>query len=124
MDTIRDPAMLVGQCWIPLPLIDHEEDFNSEQYRAAEMASFNGRATARGVARRFAVLACGGELDGVRLLSQAILDDALTEQWQQTDPLGLPCRRRLHAAQRCAGAVQRQSTPLRPYWSWRGPCLW
>ena len=92
MDIIRDPTTLLGQCWIPLPLIDRQEDFNTEQYRAAEMASFNGHATARGVARLFATLACGGKLDSVRLLSPAMLDDALTEQWQQTDPLGLPCR--------------------------------
>jgi hypothetical protein len=77
---------------MPLPLIDHEEDFNTEQYRATEMASFNGHGTARGVARLFAALACGGKLDGVRLLSQSMTDDALTEQWRQTDALGIPGR--------------------------------
>ena len=92
MDIIRDPKTLLGQCWIPLPLIDHEENFNTELYRATEMASFNGHGTARGVARLFSALACGGKLDGTRLLSQAMVDDALTEQWQQTDALGLPCR--------------------------------
>lgn len=55
------------------------------------MASFNGHGTICGLAQLFATLACGGQLDGVRL-SQAILDEALTEQWQQTDALGLPCR--------------------------------
>jgi hypothetical protein len=55
------------------------------------MASSNGQGTTRGVAQLFATLACGGKLDGVRL-SQVILDEALTEQWQQTDALGLPCR--------------------------------
>jgi CubicO group peptidase (beta-lactamase class C family) len=92
MDTIRDSTTLIGRCWMPLPLIDREEDFNTEQYRATEMASFNGHGTARGVARLFAALARGGKLDGVRLLSQSMTDDALTEQWQQTDALGLSCR--------------------------------
>jgi CubicO group peptidase (beta-lactamase class C family) len=92
MDVIRDPATLLGRCWVPLPLGDHEEDFNTERFRATEMASFNGHGTARGVARLFAAIACGGELDSVRLLSRTLIADALTEQWHQTDALGLTCR--------------------------------
>ncbi|NOT57061.1 MAG: beta-lactamase family protein [Deltaproteobacteria bacterium] len=92
MDVFRDPRTLLGRCWIPLPLIDYEEDFNTERFRASEMASFNGHGTARGVAHLFALMASGGALNGVRLLSQGMVDQALTEQWQQTDALGLPCR--------------------------------
>jgi CubicO group peptidase (beta-lactamase class C family) len=92
MDAIRDPNTLLGKCWIPLPLKDHEEDFNSELYRASEMPSFNGHGTARSVARLFCALACGGDLDGVRLISQTMRDEAITEAWQQTDALGMPCR--------------------------------
>jgi CubicO group peptidase (beta-lactamase class C family) len=92
MDVFRDPNTLLGRCWIPLPLIDYEEDFNTELFRASEMASFNGHGTARGVARLFALIASGGALDGVRLLSEAMVEQALGEQWQQTDALGLPCR--------------------------------
>ena len=92
MDTIRDPATLLGKCWIPLPLVDHEEDFNSELYRATEMASFNGHGTARGMARLFSALACGGKAGGAELLSRAMIQDAVTERWHQTDALGLPCR--------------------------------
>jgi CubicO group peptidase (beta-lactamase class C family) len=83
---------LFGKCWIPLPLIDHEEDFNSKQYRAAEMASFNGHGTVRGVARLFSALARGGKLEGKQLLSGMLIQDALSERWHQTDALGLPCR--------------------------------
>jgi CubicO group peptidase (beta-lactamase class C family) len=92
MDLIRDPNTLLGKCWIPLPLVDHEEDFNSEQYRAAEMASFNGHGTTRGVARLFSVLASGGKFGSTQLLSPALVQDALSERWHQTDALGLPCR--------------------------------
>jgi len=92
MDTIRDPKTLLGKCWIPLPLIDHEEDFNSELYRAAEMASFNGHGTARGMAKLFSALACGGNFGGAQLISEATIQDALLERWHQTDALGLPCR--------------------------------
>jgi hypothetical protein len=56
------------------------------------MASFNGHGTARAVAQLFATLAAGGDLNGVRLLSQTMIDNALTERWRQTDALGLPCR--------------------------------
>ena len=56
------------------------------------MPSFNGQGVARGVARLFCLLACGGELEGTRLLSQALVDHAMTEAWYQTDALGLTCR--------------------------------
>lgn len=92
MDIIRDPTMLLGKCWIPLPLIDHEGDFNGQQYRAAEMASFNGHGTTRGVARLFSALASGGKLGGAQLLSPALIQDALSERWNRKDALGLPCR--------------------------------
>ena len=92
MAAIRDTNTLLGKCWVPLPLLDHEEDFNSELYRASEMPSFNGQGTARSVARLFCTLACGGEIEDSRLLSQAMVDYALTEAWYQTDALGLTCR--------------------------------
>jgi CubicO group peptidase (beta-lactamase class C family) len=91
MDVIRDRNTLLGKCWIPLPLIDQSEDFNTALYRSAEMASFNGHGTARGVARLFSALA-GGKLGDHQLLSQTLVQDALTERWHQTDALGLACR--------------------------------
>jgi CubicO group peptidase (beta-lactamase class C family) len=75
-----------------LPLLDHEGDFNSDQYRAAEMASFNGHGTTLGVARLFSGLASGGKLGGVQLLSAELIQDALSERWNQTDAFGLSCR--------------------------------
>jgi CubicO group peptidase (beta-lactamase class C family) len=92
MDAIRDTDTLLGKCWVPLPLRDHEEDFNSESYRACEMPSFNGHGTARAVARLFCVLACGGALDSVRLLSKNVVAHAISEAWRQTDVFGLSCR--------------------------------
>ena len=44
-------------------------DFNSEDFRAASIPAANGMFTARSLARLYACLAQGGELDGVRLLS-------------------------------------------------------
>ena len=44
---------------------------NSDAWRAAEVPAINGHGTARGPARFFAGLLGGGELDGVRLVSEA-----------------------------------------------------
>ena len=55
-------------------------DFNSEEFRAASIPSANGMFTARSLARLYACLAQGGELDGVRLLSYDTLRKASEEQ--------------------------------------------
>lgn len=52
---------------------------NTRQWRAAEMPSTNGHATARAVARIYSALACGGAIDGVRLLRAKTLDRAIAE---------------------------------------------
>jgi len=54
-------------------------------WRAAEIPAANGHGNARSVAKIGAALACGGELDGVRLLSSNIIDKALEEQIYDTD---------------------------------------
>ena len=41
---------------------------NGEAWRRAEIPAVNGHATALGLARFFAGLVAGGELDGVRLV--------------------------------------------------------
>ena len=44
---------------------------NEPRFQAAELPALNGQASARGVARLAAALAGGGELEGVRVLSEA-----------------------------------------------------
>jgi CubicO group peptidase (beta-lactamase class C family) len=44
---------------------------NSDAWRAAEIPAVNGHGTARAIARFYAGLVAGGELDGVRLVSPA-----------------------------------------------------
>jgi CubicO group peptidase (beta-lactamase class C family) len=62
-------------------------------WRAAEIPAANGHGNARAVARVAAAMACGGELDGVRLLTQATLDRTIEEQCYGTDlVLGVPIR--------------------------------
>lgn len=66
---------------------------NTRAWRAAQMPSTNGHANARAVARIYGALACGGELDGVRLLQPKIIERARTEASSGPDfVLGRPTR--------------------------------
>ena len=52
---------------------------NTRAWRAAEMPSTNGHSNARAVARVYSALACGGEVDGIRLLRTETIDEAIVE---------------------------------------------
>src|SRR5205085_9408751 len=52
-------------------VFDNIPAVNSPAYLEAEVPGCNGTGTARSIARMFAMLAEGGELDGVRLVSQS-----------------------------------------------------
>jgi CubicO group peptidase (beta-lactamase class C family) len=66
---------------------------NTRAWRAAEMPSTNGHATARGVARVYAALACGGAVDGTRVIRTETLERALVEASAGPDVvLGRPSR--------------------------------
>lgn len=58
---------------------------NSTKFRTAGIPSFGGFGTARAMARIYAALANGGEIDGVRLLSAEALARATTDQWEDED---------------------------------------
>lgn len=69
------------------------EDFNSRAWRAAEIPADNGHGNARSVARVAAAMACGGELDNVRLLSLPTIEKAMEEQCYGPDlVLNMPIR--------------------------------
>jgi len=55
-------------------------DFNSDALHAASIPAANGMFTASSLARMYAALACGGELDGVRLLSRNTLERPTSPQ--------------------------------------------
>lgn len=66
---------------------------NTREWRAAEMPSSNGHGNGRSMARVYAALALGGELDGVRLLSREQIEAASVEQSNGTDAVvGIPLR--------------------------------
>jgi CubicO group peptidase (beta-lactamase class C family) len=72
-------AMRWGAYWNP-PGVSGGGYVNTPAWRLAEIPSTNGHGNARGVARVYAMLANGGEIDGVRIVSRATLDAATTEQ--------------------------------------------
>jgi CubicO group peptidase (beta-lactamase class C family) len=55
-------------------------DFGAQETLRAAIPAANGLFTARSLARMYAALACGGELDGVRLLSPGTLARAIEVQ--------------------------------------------
>jgi CubicO group peptidase (beta-lactamase class C family) len=62
-------------------------------WRAAEIPAANGHGNARSVARVAAALACGGTLDGVKLLKEETVEMAIEEQCYGEDlVLGQPIR--------------------------------
>ncbi len=52
----------------------------TREWRAAEIPAANGHGNARAVARIMGALACGGELDNIRLLGPATLEKTIEEQ--------------------------------------------
>ena len=58
---------------------DSEEDYNSLKWRKAQNGSGTSHSNARAMARLYGCLARGGELDGIRILSEDTLNLAKTE---------------------------------------------
>jgi CubicO group peptidase (beta-lactamase class C family) len=67
---------------------------NSRPWRAAEIPAANGHTNARAMARLYGVLACGGEFDGVRVMSPTQIQRCYEEQSYGPDAVmyGLPSR--------------------------------
>jgi len=70
------------------PLIARERSF-----RAVEAPASNGHGNARSIARVASAVACGGEVDGVRLMGMTTINKAFQEQYYGTPKsLGVPIR--------------------------------
>ncbi len=66
---------------------------NTDEWRSADMGALNGHGNARSVARMLSAISRGGEVDGVRLLSQGAVDLAFEPQTDGMDlVLGIPLR--------------------------------
>ena len=53
---------------------------NTARWRSAEVPATNGHGTARGIARVYAALAAGGAADGIRVVDEGALAEAVAEQ--------------------------------------------
>ncbi len=74
------------------PMIDVQAT-KTREWRGAEIPAANGHGNARSVSRITAALACGGELDGVHLLSEDTIKRSVEEQSNGTDlVLNVPIR--------------------------------
>jgi CubicO group peptidase (beta-lactamase class C family) len=91
-DTIlADPDSVSGRTFLNPPRT--ADLVNTRAWRAAEIPAANGHTSARGVARVYAALARGGELDSVRLLTPAAIERAIVPQSSGRDAvLTLPTR--------------------------------
>jgi CubicO group peptidase (beta-lactamase class C family) len=88
---LADPESISGRTFLNPPRTP--DLVNTRAWRAAEIPAANGHASARGVARIYAALARGGELDGVRLLAPPTIERAVEEQSRGRDAvLTLPTR--------------------------------
>jgi len=61
------------------PIIDAQVT-KTREWRSAEIPAANGHGNARSISRITAALACGGELDGVRILSEDTIKKSIVEQ--------------------------------------------
>ncbi|MGK0171173.1 MAG: CubicO group peptidase (beta-lactamase class C family) [Gammaproteobacteria bacterium] len=90
LEAIQDPETLIGRCWAALPLGPGEEDFNSSRCRAAQMPSFNGHGTARGLAKLYSSLALAhSEYGPEQPFPGELIREMTQEQWHHVDALGL-----------------------------------
>lgn len=78
---IKDVTTKLGRAW---RVRDSACPYNEPGFRAAVVPSSNGHGNARAVARVYALLERGGTLDGVRLLSPALVEEMRTESWRGT----------------------------------------
>jgi CubicO group peptidase (beta-lactamase class C family) len=83
-ELVKDKFPIYVKTFLNSPVIP-EKEVNSRSWRAAEIPASNGHGNARSVARIASVLACGGEVNGKRLLSLATIEKSIEEQCYKTD---------------------------------------
>ncbi|HKV54087.1 MAG TPA: serine hydrolase domain-containing protein [Candidatus Binataceae bacterium] len=85
MEMMKDPNSVSAKAIGNPPTMMLPETTNSRAWRAAEIPGANGHSTARALARIYGALACGGEVDGVKIVSSSSLKRFYTEQSRGTD---------------------------------------
>jgi len=82
---MKDPESVSAKAINNPPNAIAPETVNSRAWRGAEIPGANGHSTARALARIYGALACGGELDSVKIISSASLPRCYTEQSKGMD---------------------------------------
>jgi CubicO group peptidase (beta-lactamase class C family) len=93
MELLNDPESVSAKAINNPPGAIGPETVNSRAWRCAEIPGANGHSTARALSRIYGSVACGGELDGVKIISPASLLRCYTEQSKGMDEvLKIPTR--------------------------------
>ena len=89
---IQDPESITAKA-ITNPAFTSGVTDNTREWRGAEIPAANGHGNGRSIARAYAALSLGGELDGVRVMSSDAIDRAIVEQSNGIDAvLAAPTR--------------------------------
>lgn len=90
-EAMKDPTTPMGRAWRIFPDIDRIVDSgnlanlqNDDRKRRIPFPLGSGYGAPRAIAKLFAALGNGGELDGVRLLSPEMAETMRSEQWDGT----------------------------------------
>lgn len=82
---LQQPDCVTSKAFMNPPNYRLPDCPNSPQWRRAELPASNGHGTARSVAKFYGTLACGGELNGVRILTPESIEKARTQQSRGLD---------------------------------------
>jgi CubicO group peptidase (beta-lactamase class C family) len=82
---INQPESITSKAFTNPPSYVIPDLPNTPEWRCSEIPSGNGHGTARSIARVYGALACGGEIDGIRILSRESIERARTEESRGPD---------------------------------------
>jgi CubicO group peptidase (beta-lactamase class C family) len=77
---ISEPESISSKAFLNPPIFRIPDVINSPEWRRIEVPSSNGHGTARAIARLYGALACGGSVDGYRVLTPERIEKAREEQ--------------------------------------------
>ncbi|PCI54375.1 MAG: serine hydrolase [Alphaproteobacteria bacterium] len=80
LNAIKDTSTGIGRAWSGMPDINGFY-VNSPEFRNIVFPAGNAHTNSRSLAKLYAALACGGCLDGIRIISEKTLRQATTLQW-------------------------------------------
>ncbi len=84
-EAFKDPESVTFKALSNPASLMQVKTINTREWRGAEIAAANGHGTARALARLYGALACGGEVDGVHVLSADSIRQCHTEQSRGQD---------------------------------------